>query len=178
MKTFIFIDASSLWIEGQKLSAIRKGKAVDLQYATKYNILDTDWNIEYGKLLDYIALPHSKIDSVALYGWSRIEDDDSIWEMRKRNKFAIQFYDKSLSATEMKIDTELVTDIIMTMYEMDKQDVAILIAGTNAYKPIVEAFQMHQKNLFIAFWSHASNGLKTRSSFMELNDYFDTITKS
>jgi hypothetical protein len=46
---FVYVDSSNLWIEGQRLSAVRRPMAVDAVAAMKRGIVDHDWRIDFGQ---------------------------------------------------------------------------------------------------------------------------------
>lgn len=58
MVLFVSVDNSNVWIEGQRLSAVRFGLAVNPVEAMKRGIVDHDWRYDFGRLYA-IACPES-----------------------------------------------------------------------------------------------------------------------
>lgn len=50
MTNFVYVDNSNVWIEGKRVSAVKKNFAPDITFAKKNRILDNSWRIDYGKL--------------------------------------------------------------------------------------------------------------------------------
>lgn len=55
MTTYTYIDNSNLYIEGCRISAVKKGMAADVYQAMNLFIVDHTWNMDYGKLYDFIS---------------------------------------------------------------------------------------------------------------------------
>jgi hypothetical protein len=51
MEYTIYLDNSNVFIEGQKVSAVRKGLARDINYAASKKIKDHAYRLDFGKLI-------------------------------------------------------------------------------------------------------------------------------
>jgi hypothetical protein len=50
MTLYVYVDNSNLWIEGMRISAVRRGMATSLQDAMDRHITDHTWTYDFGKL--------------------------------------------------------------------------------------------------------------------------------
>ena len=64
--TYTYVDNSNVYIEGQRLAAVKKGMAMDLQDAFYRKIFDFTWNIDYGKLHQFLCGDKSEIGCAKL----------------------------------------------------------------------------------------------------------------
>ena len=61
--TYTYVDNSNIYIEGQRLAAVKKGMAIRLQDAFDRKIFDFTWNVDYGKLHAFLCGEKSEIGS-------------------------------------------------------------------------------------------------------------------
>jgi len=55
MAKFIYIDNSNVFIEGQRVAAVRKGKALDMVDAQTRGVFHHDYRLDFGKLYRFLA---------------------------------------------------------------------------------------------------------------------------
>jgi hypothetical protein len=55
MTTYSYVDNSNLYIEGCRVSAVKKGMAKSIYDAMDQMIVDHTWNLDYGKLYGEIV---------------------------------------------------------------------------------------------------------------------------
>lgn len=55
MTTYTYVDNSNLYIEGSRVSAVKKGMAKNIVEAMKNGIVDHGWMLDYGKLYKYVS---------------------------------------------------------------------------------------------------------------------------
>ena len=55
MADYIYVDNSNLYIEGKRVSAVRKGLAMNIYDAMNNRILDFDYSISFGRLHEFVA---------------------------------------------------------------------------------------------------------------------------
>lgn len=68
MVLFVHVDKSNLWIEGMRVSAVRRGLASTTADAMANDILDHDWSYDFGKLYQAICPDTPQIGRSALFG--------------------------------------------------------------------------------------------------------------
>ena len=64
--TYTYVDNSNLFIEGQRVSAVAKGMAVDIYDAIERQIFDFSWQPDYGNLHQLICGDRSEIGGAKL----------------------------------------------------------------------------------------------------------------
>src|SRR5258708_18814235 len=105
LKHYIYVDNSNLFIEGQRVSAVKRGQAANIFDAMNKGILDFDWNLDYGKLYEVVCGSRDDVAGARL--WGSPPPGDSFWEMVKRKGFEVQVYDKNAANKEKKVDTAI-----------------------------------------------------------------------
>ena len=135
----ILVDNSNLFIEGQKLSARRKG--VVKSHPEEKEPCDPSWRMNFGNLLLYLANGRKIIDAI-LVG-SRPPRNDSVWEAAKKNGFQVIVFDR-YGREEKVVDTEIVargTEIICSIAE---PMVLVIASGDRDFIPLVSV--AHRRN--------------------------------
>jgi hypothetical protein len=81
---FIYVDNSNLYIEGRRVSAVKRKLAKNITQAMQNDILDQGYIISFGKLHQFLC-GHDKrqIKRAALFG-SRPPPNDGIWTYAKK----------------------------------------------------------------------------------------------
>ena len=91
MANFLYVDNSTLAIEGMHVSAVAKGIAPDIWAAMEHRILDYTWRPDFGKVYNFAG---GDRDGVAnLYG-SRPPENDSLWKVAKVAGFTVIVHDR------------------------------------------------------------------------------------
>jgi len=78
MPKFVYIDNPSLWAEGRRASAVKKGKACDILDSIENNISDMEWSCDVGKLLTLIGCTKENTKKAYLFGCYP-PMSDSLW---------------------------------------------------------------------------------------------------
>jgi hypothetical protein len=68
MLTYTYVDNSNLFIEGQRVSAVKNKIAKDIFDAMNRKVVDTSWNIDYGRLHELVCGNKKDIGCANLWG--------------------------------------------------------------------------------------------------------------
>ncbi|NES99230.1 MAG: NYN domain-containing protein [Sphaerospermopsis sp. SIO1G1] len=96
MKIFTYVDNSNLFIEGRRLSAVRKkiNGICNIYEAINLKIFDNDWYIDYGRLHEFLCgTEKSEIGGARL--WGSPPPKDTFWNYVESKGFNVQTYDRS-----------------------------------------------------------------------------------
>lgn len=178
---FVYVDNSNVWIEGQRLSAVRKGLAVSPVDAMERKIVDHTWAYDFGRLYELCCPDTAQIGRSILLG-SRPPANDSLWGMARRDGFEVEVFDRSFSNKEKEVDVRLATVMVEDSYEYmktDRGDKAVLVAGDRDYVPTVESLAKRGFPTIVVFWEHATaKNLRTAAAdYHGLDPHFDAITR-
>ena len=179
MTLYVYVDNSNVWIEGTRLSAVRRGMAHDMQDAITHNVTDHSWSYDFGKLYQAVSQGND-VGRASLFG-SRPPQNDSLWELAKKKGFEVEVFDRNVANKEKQVDVAMATQIMADSYErMQKGDKAVLLAGDRDYLPVLSSLRARGLGVLVAFWDHAtSRELKAhRSDFFPLDGLFDYLTLS
>ena len=55
MAEFLYVDNSNVFIEGKRVSAVKRGIALSIEDAIRSRVLDNDYRMDFGRLHDLIA---------------------------------------------------------------------------------------------------------------------------
>ena len=91
MADWIYVDNSNVFIEGQRVSAVRKGMATDIYQAMENNIIDRSYRISFGKLYQFIAGTDREETARAMLFGSRPPANDIIWNMAKKQDLRLWY---------------------------------------------------------------------------------------
>ena len=178
MVEYVYLDNSNLFIEGQRLAAVKNGLASDLQDAFVNRTLDFSFRVDFGKLLEFVAgNDPSEIADAYLYG-SRPPANDAIWGLAERAGFTPVVVDRNASNREKKVDTALVTQLMADAFLKGNKDddTFTIVAGDGDYVPTVTTLVEQGFTVEVVFWGHASRELKTVCSrFIDLDQHFSAI---
>ena len=171
---YVYVDNSNVFIEGRRVSAVSKGMAHDIVEAMQYGILDHTYNMDFGKLHQFVAgTDNAEIARAALFG-SRPPPNDSIWTYAKRAGFEVVLTDRNVRNKEKKVDTGITTAMVKDAYKFvdSKNDVITLVAGDGDFVPAIETLRGDGFTVELVFWDHVSKELKKASSkFISLNKH-------
>jgi hypothetical protein len=174
MKIYAYFDNSNLYIEGCRVSAVRKGLAKSIRQAEQSGISDHDWQIDYGKLYDVLCGK----DAIARL-WGSPPPGDSFWSMLKRKGFNPTVYQRNIAGKEKKVDVAIGHRITKDAYTVvdRKEDRLMLVAGDSDYVPVVSDLVADGFYVSVAFWDHAARELRQAASkFNSLNSYIEQIS--
>jgi uncharacterized LabA/DUF88 family protein len=136
----ILVDNSNLFIEGQKVSAWRKGQRGtgvpgDRQPA------DISWRIDFANLLTKLA-DGKKIREAILVG-SRPPPNDAVWTMAKQSGFTVITHDRDAANKEKAVDTELVAQGTL-LIATTAPATLVIASGDRDFLPLVNV--AHKQN--------------------------------
>jgi uncharacterized LabA/DUF88 family protein len=128
----ILVDNSNVFIEGQKLSARKKG--IFKTNPSDRDPCDPSWRINFGNLIDHLSNGRRILDAV-LVG-SRPPRSDNVWEAARLNGFQVIVYDRS-GGMEKAVDTELVAQGTEIICSVGKPGVLVIASGDRDFIPLV-----------------------------------------
>ncbi|MEX5268539.1 NYN domain-containing protein [Kocuria sp. CPCC 204721] len=178
MTLYVYVDNSNLWIEGRRVSAVRKGMAANAVEAMNRKITDGSWSYDFGKLYEAICPDTAMIGRSALFG-SRPPANDSIWELAREEGFEVAVYDRNAANKEKQVDTAISTMMLEDSYEhMKEGDRVVLVSGDRDYLPVIESLRRREIPTTVVFWEHATGReLKQEPvDYIALDSLFDHLT--
>jgi hypothetical protein len=173
--TYTYVDNSNLFIEGQRLAAIKKGLALDLEDAIDRRIFDFGWNVDYGKLHKFLCGDKYEVGCAKL--WGSLPPEDSFWQMVESRGWQVFTYARSYGK-ERKVDSAIAYHIGKDAVTLDKAASEItLVAGDKDHVPAIEDLLKEGYNVSVAFWDHAAQELKdlVGGKFFSLNKWHDHL---
>ncbi len=178
MLTYTYVDNSNVFIEGQRVSAVKLGLARNIWEATQNRIVDHQWQLDYGKLHQFVCGDRSEIGGAKL--WGSPPPGDSFWRMVEAKGFKVTKYEKSVSGTEKKVDVAIAHQMTKDAYTLiDRKSSEItLVSGDKDFVPVVEDLTNEGFRVVVAFWSHAARELRdAASSFFDLDPWHSHLTR-
>jgi hypothetical protein len=181
-KNFTYVDNSNVFIEGSRVSAVRKGMpgAANIFDAMNNHVCDTTWNIDYGSLHQFACGDPSEIGGANL--WGSPPPGDSFWEMVERYGFAVTKYERNAAGKEKKVDVAIAHKMTKDAYSgvvRRGEDEITLVSGDKDSVPVVEDLVAEGFVVHVVFWDHAAQELKdAASSFISLNPHLDYLTQA
>ncbi|UFN49233.1 NYN domain-containing protein [Roseomonas sp. OT10] len=177
MADWIYVDNSNVFIEGQRVSALAKGMALNIYDAFDNRILDTSYRMSFGKLYQFVAGTDPKGTARAMLFGSRPPENDAVWNLAKRAGFEVVTHDRNFANKEKKIDTGIVAALTRDAYKSAQPgDVFTIVSGDSDYVPAVENLVSDGFQVDVVFWDHASRELKAAcSNFISLNQHLDAL---
>lgn len=181
MKTFTYVDNSNIYIEGCRVSAVRKNLAgaATIIEAMKNGVCDMTWQLDYGKLHEFICGG----DPTTIGGtnlWGSPPPGDTFWKMVERHGFKHTKFDRNFAGKEKKVDVAIAHQMTKDAYSGVVQkgvDEMTLIAGDTDYVPVLEDLKQAGFIVHLVFWDHAGREIKAAASkFISLNPFFDHLT--
>lgn len=164
----LFIDNSNLFIEAQRTA--RKSFYYDDQMIPRLRI-------SYGNLLDVIK-GERELSEAILVG-SRPPQNDDLWKKLEALNIEPKIFDRSShTGKEKQVDTQLVTEIVKTIYKNKTPGTIALVAGDSDYIPALKECLQEKWHVEIYFWEQASKELKNMHglNFHNLDEDFENIT--
>lgn len=176
---FAYVDNSNVWIEGQRIQAVRQGLARD-PYDAMNRKVRAPWSYDFGRLYELVCPLGTKVGRSILVG-SRPPANDSVWERARSEGFEVEVFSRNVANKEKQVDSSIVTAMLDDSYsymESDRGDMAVLVAGDGDYIPSMRSLQRRGLRVRVVFWRHAtSRELRdTADEFVELDSHFDRLT--
>jgi hypothetical protein len=172
MTRFIYVDNSNLWIEGQRVAAVKSNLC-----PTICEVLDNSWKIDFGALYRLTCPPGEDIGRVALFG-SRPPPNDSLWKVAEDRGFEVQVFDRNVANKEKKVDASITTMMLEDSYEyMKEDDLIVLVSGDGDFVPPVASLRERGFRVRNMFWAHGSRELRDATEdFFELDRHFGHLS--
>ena len=180
MAKFICVDNSNVFIEGQRVAAVKNGNALSIQDASDRRIFDSSYRLDFGKLYSFVARNGNADAEHAMLFGSRPPPNDSLWAVAKSAGFELVIEDRNYANKEKKIDTGIVAAMFEHAFTKadSSNDQFILVAGDRDYVPAVSRLVELGFTTNVVFWEHASQELKTVcSNFVEMNPHFSKLSR-
>lgn len=173
MADWIYVDNSNVFIEGQRVSAVQQGMALDIWDALNNRILDHSYRMSFGKLYEFVAGTDRTDTARAMLFGSRPPINDAIWTIAERAGFEVITHDRNASNREKKIDTGIVSEMMRDAYRNAKQgDIFTLVSGDNDYVPAIQNLRNDGFQVDVVFWDHSGRELRDVSTnFVSLNSH-------
>ncbi|WP_229400876.1 NYN domain-containing protein [Micromonospora okii] len=182
MTLYVYVDNSNIWIEGQRIQAVRQGLAPDIRTALRERIT-APWTYDFGRLYELFCPAGESVGRSILFG-SRPPENDSIWQRVRDADFELQTFDRStFTNKEKQVDIALSTKMVEDSFnhmKVSNPDTAVLAAGDGDFLPTVQSLQKRGFPVRVVSWSHAvSHQLRdTADQFIELDPHFDYLTRA
>ena len=141
MALFVYVDNSNVWIEGMRMSAVRKGMATSLHDAMTRHITDQTWTYDFGRLYEAVCPDTAQIGRSSLFG-SRPPPNDSLWDLARKEGFEVFTFDRNFSNKEKEVDVAIATQIMEDSFlymKPERKDRLVLVSGDRDYLPTVES---------------------------------------
>lgn len=177
MKSYTYIDNSNVFIEAQRVSAVRKKMAADIYDAMDRRVFDFSYKLDYGKLYEYFCGENNNEIGCAKL-WGSPPPSDSFWKMVEKKGFEVVTYERNAAGKEKKVDVAIAHSITKDAYtKVNKNDAEIvLVAGDKDYVPVIEDLKSEGYRIVVVFWDHAAKELRdSASKFISLNQWHDYL---
>jgi uncharacterized LabA/DUF88 family protein len=177
MADWIYVDNSNVFIEGQRVSAVANGMALNIYDAFENRTLDFSYRMSFGKLYQFVAGTNPAETARAMLFGSRPPTNDAIWDLATRAGFEVITHDRNVANKEKKIDTGIVAALTRDAYKNAKiGDVFTIVSGDGDYVPAIENLRGDGFRVDVVFWEHASRELKgICSNFISLNPHLNNL---
>lgn len=182
MVLFVYVDNSNVWIEGMRVSAVRKGLASSPSDAMDRKVTDHDWAYDFGRLYEAVCPSTAQIGRSSLFG-SRPPANDSLWQLAQSAGFEVTVFDRNFSNKEKQVDSAITTQILEDSFQHmrpERGDRVVLLAGDRDYLPPIESLKKRGLPTTVVFWDHATaRDLREQADdFSPLDPLFDHITRT
>ena len=177
MSDWIYVDNSNLFIEGQRVSAVKNRIARDIHDAMDNGIFDTSYRMSFARLYRFITGSYkAEVGRAVLFGSGSLENEQ-IRETAELAGFEVKTHDRNKANREKKVDTDIVATMARDAYKSAKDgDTFNLVAGDKDYVPAIEMMIADGIRVDVIFWDHAAADLRNAcSKFISLNQYLDAL---
>jgi uncharacterized LabA/DUF88 family protein len=177
MADWIYVDNSNVFIEGQRVSAVSKGMALDIWDAFENRVLDFEYRMSFGKLYQFVAGNNKADTARAMLFGSRPPQNDAIWEIAKRAGFEVITHDRNVANKEKKIDTGIVAALTRDAYKnASAGDIFTIVSGDNDYVPAVQQLREDGFQVDVVFWGHCGRELRAAATnFVPLDPHLNAL---
>jgi uncharacterized LabA/DUF88 family protein len=179
MSNFVYVDNSNAFIEGKRVSAVRKGIVQNIYEAMNRKIIDNSYRLDFGKLHSFTAgSDPSKIKRAVLFG-SRPPENDTLWVIAEKAGFEVVTPNRNAANKEKKVDTGIVSEMMRDAYKKmnSDEDVITLVAGDGDFVPAIQILRQDGYKVELFFWNHASQELKDACNrFVALDQHLEHLS--
>jgi NYN domain len=181
MKVFTYVDNSNLYIEGCRLSAVKKrlSGVNNIYDAIRTQVFDNDWDMDYGRLHEFLCgSENSEIGTARL--WGSPPPQDTFWNYVRSKGFDVKTYERT-GGKEKKVDTAIAYQIGKDSGKIiDKEnDIIVIAAGDKDYMPCIEDLTTDGFKIHVAFWGHAAREVQAAATkFINLDPHQDYLSAS
>ena len=154
MRSYIFVDNSNVFIEGQKAAADAEaselmGKLYRLDFGRLFKFLTPSANKAFFKLGEELF--------PKLYG-SEPPPLDTLWEVLKKMGVGLKIFQKNPRGIEKRVDAALILDVSRLIYKLQpKPDgEVIIVAGDADYYDLVGAAKEAGWKVRVVCWLRAT----------------------
>ncbi len=179
MKIFTYVDNSNLFIEGRRLSAVRKriDGVTNIYEAINLKTFDNDWSIDYGRLHEFLC-GTDKLEIGGARLWGSPPPQDSFWSYVESKGFDVQTYERS-GGKEKKVDTAIAYRIGKDAGQVvaKENDIIVIAAGDKDYMPCIDDLTSDGFKVHVAFWGHAAREVQEAATkFINLDPHQDYLS--
>lgn len=177
MKSYTYIDNSNVFIEAQRVAAVRSNMAADIHDAMERRVFDFSYKLDYGKLYEYFS-GENQSDIGCAKLWGSPPPSDSFWKMVERQGFEVVTYDRNAAGKEKKVDVAIAHAMTKDAYTViNKADSEIvLVSGDKDYVPVIDDLKNEGYQVIVVFWDHAARELREGATkFISLNQWHDYL---
>jgi hypothetical protein len=181
-KNFSYVDNSNVYIEGCRISAVRKKMpgASTIFDAMNNKVVDLSWHLDYGTLHQFACGDPADIGAANL--WGSPPPGDSFWKMVDRVGFKVVKYDKNAAGKEKKVDVAIASRMIKDAFSGTIRagvDEITLVSGDSDFVPAVETLRESGFRVDVVFWAHAGKELREAANrFVSLDPHFEMLSKA
>lgn len=177
MARYIYVDNSNLWIEGQRLSAVKTNRSPSIRHTQEHQVFDYDWRYDFGQLYRLACPPGEQIGRVALFG-STPPPQDSVWQIAKDQGFEVETFERNAANREKKVDAGMITAISDDSHlDMQPGDLVVIVTGDSDFVPLIESLRRRGLTTRNMFWAHGSAELRNAADeFYSLDGHFDYLS--
>jgi hypothetical protein len=173
-RSYVFVDDSNVFIEGQRAAASLKGS----------DAAGDTYRLDFGALLEFVRPKDGEVyfsdgDETfpKVYG-SEPPKLDSLWEQLRERHVDVKVFQKNFFGKEKRVDTEIVLDIGKLIYEMHPRPTGeelVVVGGDQDYQSSVERAEARGWRTRVVFWRTANSVLKRRDDFVDLTPHLDRV---
>jgi hypothetical protein len=177
LTTYLYVDASNVYLEGQRLSTLRRSNLSAFSGNLTEVPLDLEWRLDYGRLRELLCGAHCHTGALKAYGSE--SENAGFWNRIADLGFETTTFERRKYSGERMVDAAIAHAITKDAYTRidPKSAEIVLVTGDQDFCPVVAGLVRDGFNLCVAFWSHASRELQAvASSFFPLDHYFDFLT--
>ena len=154
VRSYIFVDNSNIFIEGQKAAA----KAENSEVAGKL------YRVDFGRLFAFLRPRGNECffslggeDFPKLYG-SEPPPLDSLWKILGKMGVSLKIFRKNPRGLEKRVDAALIWDYSRLILELQKtpDGELVIVAGDADYYDLIERGKERRWKVRIVCWRHAT----------------------